>query len=737
VTHLPAPDTRRRQRRARLTPLLVAFAGVFGAHHAFAQNPSEPETTLAPVRVDASADASAEGLPPAYAGGQVTSGARIGILGNRSQLETPFTTTGYTSGLMQDQQARGVADVLLNDPAVRVARGFGNYQELYVVRGFPLYSDDMAYNGLYGVLPRQFVAAELLERVEVLRGANALVNGATPGGSGVGGAINLLPKRAPSTPLTRVTAGIESGGQGYVAADVARRFGPDQRTGVRLNAARRDGDTAIDDESRELTVFSVGLDYRGNDFRLSADAGFQDNRLAAGRPAITLGAGVAVPRAPDAGRNYSQPWVRSEERATFATLRGEVDLSADVTAWAALGARHSDERNDLLQTTLTAGDGTTSSYRFVNAREDDVVTGEVGLRGRATTGSIGHQWRVALATHHLDSRNAYAFSSFAGFAGNLYNPVTVAAPAANALIGGVLGSPRATQRTRYSSAAVADTLSFMQDTVLVTLGVRMQEIEDDEFDINTGALSRHYARSKASPMAAIVYRASGAVSLYANYTEGLVRGKVAPGGVVNAGQVFAPFVSRQKEIGVKYDGGRFGGTMAVFSTNQPDGQTDPVSNVFSVSGEQRNRGLELSFYGEPLRGTRLLGGATWLNAEQVSTPGGTNDGNDVIGVPDAQYNVGVEWDVPLLDHLTLTARVIRTASTYADAANTQRLPSWTRLDLGARYLMEVGEQLLTLRARLDNVADRDYWASAGGYPGSGYLVQGAPRTFVVSASVDF
>jgi iron complex outermembrane receptor protein len=44
---------------------------------------------------------------------------------------------------------------------------------------------------------------------------------------------------------------------------------------------------------------------------------------------------------------------------------------------------------------------------------------------------------------------------------------------------------------------------------------------------------------------------------------------------------------------------------------------------------------------------------------------------------------------------------------------------------------------VTLRARIDNATGKDYWASAGGFPGAGYLVQGAPRTVVVSASVDF
>ncbi|MEI4883995.1 Plug domain-containing protein, partial [Klebsiella pneumoniae] len=91
------------------------------------------------------------------------------------EMDTPFSSTNYTADLIANQQAISVADVLQNDPAVRVARGFGNFQELYIIRGFPAYSDDMTYNGIYGILPREFVASEFLERVELLRGASAFL----------------------------------------------------------------------------------------------------------------------------------------------------------------------------------------------------------------------------------------------------------------------------------------------------------------------------------------------------------------------------------------------------------------------------------------------------------------------------------------------------------------------------------------------------------------------------------
>ena len=69
-------------------------------------------------------------LTRAYPGGQVARGGRAGLLGNLDFMDTPFTSTNFTAELMADQQARSVSDVLQNDPVVRVARGFGNFQEL-------------------------------------------------------------------------------------------------------------------------------------------------------------------------------------------------------------------------------------------------------------------------------------------------------------------------------------------------------------------------------------------------------------------------------------------------------------------------------------------------------------------------------------------------------------------------------------------------------------------------------
>lgn len=700
------------------------------------------ETLLPTVAVNASADASAAGLPPVYSGGQVARGARMGLLGNKDMMDTPFSTSAYTSELIQDQQARSVGDVLLNDPSVRVARGFGNFQESYFIRGYLLNSDSVAYNGLYGLLPRQYIAAELFERVEVTRGASAFLNGASPNSDGIGGTVSLLPKRAPNEPLTRLTTGWGSGSQLLFAADIARRFGPGDSTGIRVNMSTRNGGTAIDREHTELGLFSLGLDWRGDKTRLSADVGYQDNKLRETRTNVTLSSSAkTVPSAAESRSNWAQPWTYSNEKDLFGTLRGEYDFSDSLTGWFAGGFRQSEEANSLANLTVsnaTTGSGTV--YRFDNTREDSVKTGELGLRGKFITGGVSHQW--VLSTSYFDSRkkNAYVMDYLNTQATNLYNPVHTAQPAfsGSALRGNALANPALQGTTTLASHAIGDTLSFLDERIQLTAGMRHQKFDVVNYAYNTGAVTSAYQMSRNSPMLGVVvkpFRENTAWSIYSNYIEGLSQGGTAPSTAANRGEMLAPYVSRQKEIGLKADFGTLGFTSAYFNTAKPRAITNSAG-YYTAEGRDEHQGLEFMAYGEAAKGLRVLGGLTLIDARQRNTNTATTDGKRAIGVPARQANLGADWYVPGTAGLSLDARIIATGSVYADNANTLQVPGWTRLDLGARYVTAVAGKQLTLRARVDNVTDRAYWASAGGYPDNGYLVLGAPRTYSISASVD-
>jgi iron complex outermembrane receptor protein len=701
---------------------------------------------LSPVYVNASADASSEGLSPVYPGGQVARGGRAGILGTRDALETPFSINSYTTELIQNQQAHSVRDVLQNDAAVRMGRGYGSLQENYFIRGFILYNDDIAYNGLYSLLPRQYIAAELFERVEVLRGASGFLTGAAPGISSIGGSINLLPKRAPNEPLSRVNLGWTQGGQTSASFDVARRFGDDQATGLRIVGAHREGDTLVDRESSRLDAFLIGLDWRRSNLRLSADIGYQNHRLRGTRPNVTLEEGTVgrVPSAPDNRKNYAQDWTYSDERDVFGSVRGEYDLAENVTAWIAAGMRKSDEESLLAGITVTdgfTGAGNTS-VTLGTAREDEVTTGEIGLRGKLRTGAVDHTLVASYSAFRSDSKSSWIYSMDSWQPSNLYHPVSIPRPTTFPWSGGDWNHPKTTNKTLLSSFAIGDTLSMLDERLLLTLGIRHQTVEAKDYDVNTGDKYNSYKKTKNSPMVSLVVRPRRNLSFYANYLESLSTGGNAPyadasgAPTENGGESFPPYVSKQKEIGVKYEYGTLAASLAFFTTKKPRYFLN-ADNYVTITGEDRHRGVELNFQGEATKNLRILGGITWLDARQKKTGDDLTEDNRVIGVPARQANLNLEWDVPGARGLTLDARVIATSSSYANDKNTLRVPGWSRFDVGARYMTAWQDHLVTLRARIENVTNRDYWASVGGYPNNGYLTLGSPRTFMLTGTIEF
>ena len=719
----------------RLTPIAAALIGAMSAPAALAESPVNTPLTLDPTAVSAEAPQHTA-LPAVYSGGQVARGAELGVLGNQDIMDVPFTMSSYTSQLIEDQQAESLGDVLLNDASVRQSFGYGNASQIFVIRGLPLTTDDVSYNGLFGVLPRQMISSDSLERVEVFKGPNAFINGVTPTGSGVGGGINLQPKRAEDTPTRRFTTDISNNGRIGEHLDLGQRFGAENQFGVRMNLAQREGDTAIDNENQRTKLFALGLDYRGDRLRVSTDFGYQKQRINGNRNTVYLGSALTdIPHAPDADHNYSQKWTSTDLEDTFGMARAEYDLSDHWTAYAAAGAKHTREVGDYSTPTLVNSAGATTASNMFVAHDEDNRSAMAGLRGMFQTGPVSHQVNLGVSGIWTQQRSAYDLSGT--FSNNLYDTVDVPKPAPGKYVGGDINDPGIVGKTINRSVAISDTLGFVDDRVLLTYGLRKQTLKVDAWNYQ-GNRSAAYDESITTPVYGIVLKPWENVSVYANRIEGLAQGPTAPasaGGmpVTNAGEVFAPARSKQVEAGIKYDKGTFGASLGVYRIEKPsDGYTN-ADGTYVRQGTQRNRGVELNLYGEPIDGLRLLAGATLMDTALKGTKNGANDGNRAIGVPKFQYNLGADWDVPGLQGVALNARMLRTGGQYANEANTLSIPAWNRFDLGARYSFDVEQRAVTLRANLENVANTRYWASANG----GYLSQGEPRLLKVSATVDF
>ncbi|AXO88102.1 TonB-dependent siderophore receptor [Pseudomonas parafulva] len=716
-----------------MRPTLIALCCSVGLSAQAADGPLVLDATA--VNADAFKPASSP-LPETFAGGQVARGGQMGVLGNQDMMDVPFTLTSYTAQLIEDQQAEDIGDVLLNDPSVRQSFGFGNQSQVFVIRGLPLSGDDVAFNGLYGVLPRQMISTDAVERVELFKGPNAFLNGASPTGTGLGGNVNLQPKRADDIPTRRYTQDITTDGRIGEHLDIGQRFGEDNRFGARLNLSQREGDTAVDDQNQRSKLFVAGLDYRGDQLRVSSDFGYQKQRVNHLRNSVRLGAGVTdIPHAPSADHNYGQDWSWTETEDTFGMLRGDYDFNEHWSGYLAGGIKHTRETGFYGTPVLTsAATGAATIAGSQIPHNEDNASFMTGLNGRFQTGPVSHQLNLGAASIWTEQENAYVF--YKSQPTNIYDTLPVPRPASVSASAGLLSDPGVTGKTRNRSVALSDTLGLFDDTLLLTAGFRRQQLRVEGYAYRgtgvDGGRTAFYDEAVTTPVYGIVYKLTPALSLYANSIQGLAQGATASGEVVNVGQVFPPAKTKQVEAGIKLDQQRYGANLAVYRIERPtDGYRE--GNVFVQDGQQINKGVELSVFGEPLQGLRLMAGGTRMDTELKNTQNGSNDGNHAVGVPTFQLNASVDWDVPGLPGVALNARMLRTGGQYANPANTLSLPTWNRFDLGARYRFKVQDKDITLRMNVENVADTSYWASANG----GYLTQGDPRLVKLSGTVDF
>jgi len=712
---------------------LLNFVMVAAGANAWAETPtpaatddSAPSLTLDTTTIDGRYNGPTA-LPEVLPGGQVARGARLGMMGNKDVMDTPFSVTSYTAKTLADLQTVTVADALERDPSVRSTGQTGGIVDSFFIRGFAIGEGnlgELAYDGVYGVAPNYRVFTEYAERVEVLKGPGALMYGISPN-SGVGGVINIVPKRPLEEDLTRFTGSYASDSQTGGHLDISRRFGEENQFGVRFNGSLQGGDTAVNDQHRDVGIGAIALDYRGERLRLNLDYISQKESFDGASRPFTIAPGVDVPSAPNGRTSLPQKWGWSDTKEQSALLGGEYDLSDNLTVFAHAGGGRSDVKRMSDQVPRILNDaGDTSNVPGYYKFNVDRSTADVGMRGLFATGPVTHTTTL-MATRYQDELSR-GINNGTTILSNIYHPVDTPKQYIN--------TPKVLRisESELSGVALTDTLGMLDDRLQLSLGVRRQFIESRNYNA-AGTVSSRYSANATTPLLGVVVKPWEDVSLYYNYVEGLSKGDAAPGTASNAGETFAPYESKQHELGVKYEHGTFMTTLALFQIEKPAGELG-ANGVYSVQAEQRNRGLELSVFGEVATGTRLMGGVTFLDGELTQSATAANQGNKPVGVPDIQANLWAEYDTPWLEGFTLTGGAIYTDSQYVNQANTQELDAWTRIDAGARYATKIEGRPTTFRATVQNVFDREYWSGVASY---GAFSPGYPRTLQLSATVDF
>ncbi len=669
---------------------------------------------------------------PPYAGGQIAQGGTLGLLGSTNVMNVPFSTVNYTSKLIEDQQGRTAADTLINDSSVRATTASNGFDDTLQIRGFPVPAGDVGFNGLYGLISSNRVPSQIVERIELLKGPGALINGIAPGGS-VGGGVNIVTKRALEVPFTRLTPIFMSAGNYGLYLDTSSRYGANKEWGVRFNGVGRNGEASIENGNWRTGLGALALDYRSERFRWTFDAISQNDDTKNFRPQMGIQTTVPfIPAPPDARGNWYPGTLLKQRDNTIATA-AEYDIAESLTAYAGIGHREGENYQtfpDSRVTGFSSGMDQFGNFRLINAYYDSytkTTSGNAGIRSRFQIGPVGHAVNLAFTGYYQENGNAYVANTPAqSVPSNIYNP------SALPVVTGARLPPRKANEITLRSMAIADTMSILDESVLFTIGARHQRVEQDAFNTTTGLQTSSYGAEAVTPLAGIVVKPLQNVSLYANYAEGLSQGIIVPANFANRGEILPPFKSKQQEAGIKVDWGTITTTAAVFQIARPLLITTPA-NVRAYDGEQRNRGLELSAYGLLMPGLRGMASVTFLRPEITKSSVLAEIGNDAAGVPDKTLSAGLDWDTPWVQGLSLNGRVIYTSGPYLTNLNNswQKFPDWTRVDIGARYATSFNGRPVTIRANIENVFDNRYWLTTGSF-----VTVASPRTYIISAAFD-
>jgi iron complex outermembrane receptor protein len=581
-----------------------------------------------------------------------------------------------------------------------------------------------------GINDQGSIALDNKEAVEITKGLSATRNGVTsPGGS-----VNYVIKRPLAQPLTRVSTNVDGFGGYGASADVSRRFGTDDRFGVRINVAGDEIRSFVDEVEGERTFVSAAFDWRVTErLLLEAEVERQHKEInTAFSPGLSAFATIADARAffsrLNAETRPTQPWAVEPNTQLYLSGRGTYEIS---DAWRLRVAGHRatldrDQRSVRATAIQPNGDYTITPYISLDQQRNNTAWQTV-LEGDVETGVLLHELAAGYDYIRRDMIYGPAFTTPLG-TGNLFNDIVVPDP------NPVLGPSFLAARSDQHSVFLTDTIKF-DDWLQLFGGARLTRL-NNYTGTGVGPLTETYDKDVVTPTAGIVIKPRRSVSLYASYAEGIEQGGTAPVGTVNANEVFGPLESNQIEVGVKFELPRGALlTVAAFRIDKGLEFIDAGTNTYVQDGRQVHEGIEVTLGGPVTEKLRLVAGAAFLDAQVERTANPALIGMSPQGVPEWQANLYADYDLSdLITGLSINAGVYYTGEKAIDQLNTWMADDYVRIDAGLRYRHRISKTTTaTYRLNVENLTDERYLSDTS----FGGLVFGSPVAVKLSAAFEF
>lgn len=594
-------------------------------------------------------------------------GVNLGVLGRVNAFTSPVTVVRYDEKMIGDHQPRHLVDGLAKvDASVASFGGESNTLQGVYVRGYQLNARQFSVNGLSGMYSYQSSPTAAVASAQLIKGASTALGGMDPEGA-VSGAVLVETKKATDEPITQVGAAWFSNNRVQGSLDVGRRFGENNEWGVRVNSKLRHGNTPRDGYAEDNKEFAFNGDYRGEKLKVAIDLMDAKRSSTGGRARFQdlQNLSHALPAAPDGKTGLVPAWQgqTTQDRTAMLTFDYSTDWNFDLSG--GVGYNKSRYWGNFAQ---LIPNGETGDY-FVGARngngsrlsDQTASTNSMNLtaRGEFETGVVTHHWSAAFDSVRRDRLNYWGSKYTPSIKTNIYNPQFEAASELAPL------NDAATVNARYvaRSLALSDTLGIWDNRLRLTLGGRLQWVQQ-----HNRVTERRMHAHHLSPMLTAAFVPVSDLTLYGNYLQDLEPGAFNS----EEGTMSDPRVSKQVEVGVRKNWGDVvtslnafqitrpgywrGNANAAWLRNRDFGKASTYAGA--TQGKEQNRGVELSVYANLLEQTlRPSFSVMYLRAKLKDYPTYADYlvNGDQVASPRVIAKAGLEWDIPGVNGLTLTA----------------------------------------------------------------------------------
>ena len=612
-------------------------------------------------------------------------------------IDVPQAVTVLSREQLDDQGMAQLGEALRYVPGVVLGQGEGHRDQV-TLRGQNstadffldgLRDDAQYYRSLYNV-----------ERIEVLKGANAMIFGR----GGGGGVINRVSKAVDhDRAIIGGSAGVDSFGAWSLAADIGQPLS--ENVAVRLNAVHEDFANHRDAYSGRFTGITPEIGFKlGDSTSLLASYEYADDSRVTDR-GVPSRSGRPISGYDETF--FGDPAINdSSVKAHIARARLDHAFSDSASADLQVLYAHYDKfYANIYPTAATASTVTLAGYNSGTLRDNLIVQGN--LRAALETGPLAHQLLLGFEGMDQDTDSVRANAVFG--AGRTS---TATLPLAQQLtlptIAFAANSSSTLSHVRALSAYLQDQIRI-GDHVQLVLGLRYDDFRISSTNrINGFTASR--SDGKWSPRAGLILKPQENVSLYASYAISFLPQSGDQFTVLDATTAtLAPEEFRNLEAGVKWDiTSSLAFTAAAYRLDRLNTRAiDPVTGTAVLSGKSRATGFETTLVGQVSRDFQLTLGYALQEGEIRAATTAAPAGRKLSQLPRHQFSAWTRYDVN--EKLGLGLGLIHQSSSYAAISNAVVLPAFTRVDAAVYYTVSPA---FTLQLNVENLTDARYYPAA-------------------------